>query len=324
MSKKRFFTWLKRLVSAGLAVILLFFAAAFAFPSLQLAQKACGVLQKAEAKAFVLTHKTPELEFHGNGNTTPVFDTSKQRYAEQVPVLMYHYVVPKAFNKEPDNNSMINLESFEAGMKYLYDNGYYTATLSELEDYLHGYIQLPEKTVVLTFDDGYENNYIYAYPILKKYGLHAALFIIGSRVQEHAAKDFKPDKSSYLSQEQLDAASDVFEYHSHTYDLHKKETLFCGKQEALTRDTDLLQKDIGIMREHGYITPYFAYPFGSYDAKTVYYLQKHGYRMAFTVKQGFVKPGDAPLELNRLTVTSSTDMELLLKTGDFKQSVKKD
>lgn len=315
MNKLRWTFWLKRLVIAGLAAILLFFAAAMAFPSLQLTQKACTVALRVNAKAFALTHPSGELEFHGNGNSTPKLDQTQQSYAEKVPVLMYHYVVPKQYNKEPDNNSMINLESFEAGMKYLHDAGYYTATLSELEDYVHGLIQLPENSVVITFDDGYENNYIYAYPVLKKYGLKASLFVIGSRVQEKTSTDFDPTKSSYLSQEQLDAASDVFDYYSHTYDLHKKEETFCGKKLALTHDAAKLQADIATMKGLGYTSPYFAYPFGSYDDKMIYYLKENGYRMAFTVRQGFVRPSDSPLTLNRLTVTSNTNLERLLQLG---------
>ncbi len=316
MKNRRWTLWLRRLGIAGLALIVLFFAAAMAFPSLQLTQKACTVMLRVNAEAFALTHPSRELKFDGNGNSTPkLLAQEQQGYAEQVPVLMYHYVVPKQYNKEPDNNSMINLESFEAGMKYLHDAGYYAATLSELEDYLHGFIQLPKKSVVITFDDGYENNYIYAYPVLKKYGLRASLFVIGSHVQKQTSTSFDPAKSSYLSQEQLDAASDVFDYYSHTYDLHKKEETFCGKKLALTHDSTKLQADIAKMKGLGYTTPYFAYPFGSYDDKMIYYLKENGYRMAFTVKQGFVQPGDSPLELKRLTVTSSTNLEQLLETG---------
>src|SRR5690606_30523312 len=141
--------------------------------------------------------------------------------AEQVPVLMYHYITPQAYNDQPNNNSIMNLEAFEEGMKYLYEQGYYTATLEELEQYVMGKKALPAKSVVITFDDGYQNNYVYAYPILKKYGFNATIFLIGSRIQPETSV-FDPAKKSYLSFEEIKAASDVFEFHSHTYDLHQK------------------------------------------------------------------------------------------------------
>lgn len=66
------------------------------------------------------------------------------------------------------------------------------------------------------------------------------------------------------------------------------------------------------MKETGVDSPYFAYPYGEKSRQMIYELQENGYRMAFTVRQGFVKPGDRLMALNRLTVTSDTDMEKLL------------
>ena len=78
-------------------------------------------------------------------------------------VLLYHHVVPK----DADTSSIISLSDFESQMEYLYKHGYYTASLKELEEFLYDEKELPEKTVIITFDDGYESNYIYAYPVLK-------------------------------------------------------------------------------------------------------------------------------------------------------------
>ncbi|MNJ59179.1 hypothetical protein D3C77_548480 [compost metagenome] len=69
------------------------------------------------------------------------------------------------------------------------------------------------------------------------------------------------------------------------------------------------------MKELGIDSPYFAYPFGEKSTQMVYSLQENNYRMAFTVLQGFVKPGDSLMRLNRLTVTTATDFAELLQGG---------
>lgn len=272
-------------------------------------QKACRAANIMLDKVYAVTDPLPETNYEGNGN---VGYTGEGEGARRVPVLMYHYVIPEAYNREPGNRSIINLEAFEQGMEALHRAGYYTASLSELEDYVHGRIRLPEKTVMITFDDGYENNYIYAYPVLKKYGFRAAVFIIGGRVQEKTTEHFDPNISTYFSKEQMEASGDVFEFHSHTFDLHSKTVPQCGKQYASTRDIAKLKDDIAAMKRFGIDTPYFAYPYGDRNHAMVRQLAKDGYRMAFTVTQGFVEPGDAPMYLKRLTVTTDTDLLELL------------
>jgi peptidoglycan/xylan/chitin deacetylase (PgdA/CDA1 family) len=298
----------------GLSLLLFFLAGMSLLPVLPQAEtvgrKACRAANILLDRAYAAVVPLPELDVGGNGH---IGYTGEGQGAKRVPVLMYHYVIPQAYNREPGNRSIINLEAFEQGMDYLYQEGYYTASLSELEDYVHGRIRLPEKTVVITFDDGYENNYIYAYPLLKKYGFRAAVFIIGERVQEQTTKQFDLNTSTYFSKEQMEASKDVFEFHSHTYQLHNKTVPHCGELYASTRDLAKLQEDIVRMKRFGIDTPYFAYPYGDRNDAMARKLVENGYRMAFTVKQGFVEPGDAPMYLNRLTVTSDTDLSVLLE-----------
>lgn len=275
-------------------------------PSTVLSRKACTSWGMVKNKMFTLSHSK-----HEEYSKLPEGFSVEPGTAEQVPVLMYHYISPKEFNKEPGNKSVINLEAFEQGMDYLHEQGYYSASLSELEQYVRGQISLPAKSVVITFDDGYQNNYIYAYPILKTYGFKAAIFVIGSKIEEET-QNFDPTKKTYLSKEEIHAARDVFEFHSHTYNLHYKGFQKCGVAASAGLDSTLIQADIDKMKENGVDSPYFAYPYGEKSQQMIYELQENGYRMAFTVRQGFVKPGDRLMALNRLTVTSDTDMEKLL------------
>ncbi len=106
----------------------------------------------------------------------------------QVLVLNYHMV----------NSMFISLaiepDDFDWQMKYLVDHGYHTITPDELYDFLAGTGKLPERPVLITFDDGYVDNYTTAYPILKKYNLKATIFVVTG---------FLSKRKGYLTWDQL-------------------------------------------------------------------------------------------------------------------------
>ena len=83
-----------------------------------------------------------------------------------VPVLNYHQI-----NDRDENALTVHTDQFEAQMKYLADNGYHTITPEDMVDAWENGTELPDKPVIITFDDGYADNYRNAYPILKKYNL---------------------------------------------------------------------------------------------------------------------------------------------------------
>lgn len=95
---------------------------------------------------------------------------------QQIPILLYHHV-----NYEPSLYS-VTPEHLEQDLRRLKANGYETIHLATLEKYLSGEDILPAKPVLLTFDDGYADNYQYAYPLLKKYGMTAVFFIVTGAV----------------------------------------------------------------------------------------------------------------------------------------------
>lgn len=100
-----------------------------------------------------------------------------RRCASRVPILMYHRV-----STFPGDGLSLPAEVFDAQMAYLHDHGFHTISLNHLYEYLTNGTALPGKPVVLTFDDGYEDNFANALPILLKYGMTATVFIIGEKI----------------------------------------------------------------------------------------------------------------------------------------------
>ncbi len=98
------------------------------------------------------------------------------RLFKPVPAIMYHHV-----NREPEDSVTISPEKFEAEIKHLHDSGYTPLFLPEYFDAVYGKARAPEKPVLITFDDGYFDNLTFAFPILKKYGFKATIFVITSR-----------------------------------------------------------------------------------------------------------------------------------------------
>lgn len=222
--------------------------------------------------------------------------------AEKIPVLTYHHILPNEYitkYKWSDNSSVISLETFKEEMDFLYNNGFYTATLDELEAFLDGEIELPKKTVVITFDDGYLSNALYAYPIMQKYNFRGTIFAIGNRADNEQI-EFEPSTTQSISIYEMYKYADVFDFESHTYDLHKKDkndkpALISSKEEVIIDD---LTKNKNLLDAN-----YFAYPYGAYSQKTIDYLKKVGYKMAFTTKKGYVTKNSNRYELPRFSVT---------------------
>lgn len=99
-----------------------------------------------------------------------------------LPVAMYHMV-----NYWPTKNLAITPDLFEAHCRALAENGWHAVSLEEAEGHFSGRLKLPKKSVWITFDDGYLDNYVYAYPILKKYGLKGTIFCVVERMESGSA-----------------------------------------------------------------------------------------------------------------------------------------
>ena len=94
-----------------------------------------------------------------------------------INVLMYHH-----FDDTTNLGAVVAKDEFKKQIKYLKDNGYNTITVQELIDYKNGKIDLPEKPVLITSDDGYLSNYEFMYPILKENNMKATIFVIGDNI----------------------------------------------------------------------------------------------------------------------------------------------
>ncbi|MGC7846271.1 polysaccharide deacetylase family protein [Desulforudis sp. 1088] len=130
-------------------------------------------------------------------------------------VLCYHQLV----TRKPLFNSELNIDDFRTQMKYLADNGYTTLSLAELKNCL-AHRSFPPKSVVITFDDGYKTFYTLAYPILKEYGLKAAVFPVVSLTPGLERRVAWGEHLRFHHLRAMLEDSDLVEVGSHTYDLH--------------------------------------------------------------------------------------------------------
>ena len=180
-------------------------------------------------------------------------------------------------------------KDFDAQMAYLKENGYTTIAPGELYDSLANGTELPEKPVLITFDDGYEDNYQNAYPILKKYGFKATIFVITG---------FLDKQKNYLTWQQAqEMEQDGISIESHTVN-HKSMTELTDDQ---LRD-ELVNSKKEIEKRLDKKVDFVAYPTGTYNLHIANLVKEAGYKAAFTIKYGNVDKASNVYALERVPV----------------------
>lgn len=220
-------------------------------------------------------------------------------------VLMYHMIsehLPK--NQSKFNRLRVKPNEFEKQLIWLKEKGFKSFTLSELVKLEN----IPEKSIVLTFDDGYEDNFANAFPLLKKYNFKATIYIVLNRFENNWAMDKDLNQASgelnsekMLSNEQIKEMLDsgLIEIGSHTLDhvnlpkLTKEE-----KEEQVIKSKKQIEDIFNIRCES------FAYPFGFYDKDSVKIVNEANYTNATTTVNGvFDKDKYSNFEIPRIMIS---------------------
>jgi len=240
------------------------------------------------------THSSPGKMVIPAPTPTPVVLPDQAR----VPILMYHYVSELPPNPDRYRRDLTVLpENFEAQLQYLAEAGYHTITLADL--YLHltqGY-PLPEKPIVLTFDDGYRDAYEVVFPLLLDYGFTGTFFVLATPAHF--------ESPGYLTWAHMKEMSDAgMEIQAHgrdhvdlrgcPYDYLIYQTL--GIQEAIQYHTGRLPR-------------FFCYPSGRYDANVITVLKSAGYWGAVTTEWGKTHTREDLFEMPRLRIRGSDTLE---------------
>lgn len=244
--------------------------------------------------------------------------TIEMGFAVKVPVLMYHHIVSENHKKYQNNNSVISEVQFREQMDWLKEQDYITITPEELYEFAVKEAPLPSGAVLITFDDGYKSNVEIAYPILKRNGQKAAIFVIGRSIEKESQGVQNPyKKQESLTYADMERTRDVFEFHSHTYDLHK---MVRGIPVLLREQREWIQRDFDIQAKW-LQSSHFAYPFGKYNESTLEILQEKGFKTGYTIQKGYVTRESFPLELPRFGITPNLSMEAFeeILTGEWKE-----
>lgn len=211
-----------------------------------------------------------------------------------VPILMYHSLLRDASRA---GQYVISPELFRSDVRYLQAHGYTTVTMTDVIRYVDGTGTLPEKPVVLTFDDGYYNNYLYGYPILRELGAKAVISIIGRYSDAFSETGETNAYYSHCTWAQLREmqASGLVEIQNHTYDLHTYNARRHGcanrkgespEAYAHTVGVDIAKLQQRIRTELGTVPRTFVYPFGAYTAASESLIRSLGFAASLSCESG--------------------------------------
>ncbi len=186
-------------------------------------------------------------------------------------------------------------------MAWLAENGYTTITLQELLYHLTLGWRLPEKPIILTFDDGYADAYYNAFPILQKYGFGGTFFIITDYIIYG-----NPNHATWEQIIEMHNAGMDIQSHSRSHpDLRgqpETELLWqiLGSREAIEARMDKQVR-------------FFCYPSGRYDANTIRVLQQYGYWAAVTTEYGATHSTEDPFTLKRIRIRWTDSLEAFIE-----------
>lgn len=219
--------------------------------------------------SFTISISMPFLTHNSILNATPLDTIMGLEIGEQaaVPIIMYHVL-----SKNPKNKWEITPSNFEDDLIYLSKNGFTTVFMQDIIDFVHDGKALPEKPIVLTFDDGSYSTVTYMMPLLEQYNMKASLAIIGKETDKYTKiknEDKRIKRHPHLTWDDIDMilASGLIEIICHSYDLHGRngagKLLHESESEYKNRFTkDLRAFDEALKQNTGLFTKSFAYPLG--------------------------------------------------------------
>lgn len=261
----------------------------------------------------------------------PKVETNKDKkiyYKGKAVTLMYHHI-----SKKPFSGITIRPERFERDVKMLVDNGFNVISLRQLINAMNGKEKLPDNAVVITFDDGLESFYRYAYPVLKKYKLPAVVFVITYRNEI-----YKPSKAELnpLSPMEIQEmfSSGLVDIQSHSHNSHdyvfvnpklKKGGKLAYKEyytatKTYEADEDYSKRvlmDLELSREVikkyiGQEADMLCFPFGDYNKVLIDLAKKSGFRYFVTTQRGYNKENSKTTRIYRIPAGNSKLSEDIL------------
>ena len=239
-----------------------------------------------------------ELVFIKHKDAEKIYDNNNTdlKNKKRIKTLTYHFLYDSETEK-CDQSICQSLNQFESHLKYIRENDYFTLKLNELELYLDGKLQIPEKSIVLTIDDGTIFN-TKAIDLLEKYDANATLFVI----------------TGWVGVSNLQ--SDNLDLESHTDKMHNQyECKGYGSQGGgiLCLDEEYVLNDLKTSQEKLGGSKYFAYPFFDFNDRAINLLKKAGFKLAFIGQydtDGYSYPGVTdPYKVRRTTMFSDISME---------------
>ena len=209
-----------------------------------------------------------------------------------IPILMYHSIA-----YEKGNNLRMPKEKFREQMKYIRDNNYKTLTISELYDFIVNNKTIPEKSVVITLDDGYVDNYTSAFPILKEYGLKATVFVVTSTIDK--------DKRCLNTSQIKEMDSYGINIESHTVKHEELNKMTYNEQLKTLKESkkaleEILKRDVNCI----------AYPYGKYNDDTLKATKEAGYNIGLRTGGRVARKGNGIYTLYRINVLANEDMSV--------------
>ena len=250
---------------------------------------------KEERNRYKVTNNTSMDIFKQMVEGKEIYD----KKATKIAVLNYHFFFDSSLGESCNETICLEVSKFRQHLQYLKDNNFKTLTMKEVKQWMYGEIDLPEKSVLITVDDGAmgtgKHNGNKLNPLLEEYKMHATLFLIAGWW------DIANYRSSYL------------DIQSHTYDMHLygtcgKGQLVCANYEQAKAD---LKKSLDIIGDN----TSFCFPFYNYSDTAIQAIKDLGFKLAFVGGSRKATRNSNKYLIPRYPIVSSITME------DFKQMV---
>ena len=255
-------------------------------------------------------------------------DQAPEDEVVKLPILMYHQISEKS-NKW--GKYVISPQEFESDIKLIVERGYTSVTIADLIAYTQGDFDMPEKPIMITFDDGYESDYVYALPILKKYNVKAVSSTVGAYTELYSQPGIhKHVNYAHLSWDEMKEMleSGLFEIQNHSYNLHNfdynRKGCLKNKDESDWHYDKLIREDFELSqqlyKEHLGIEPTcFTYPFGSTNENLLEHVKEFGFQATLgTYEKVNVLTGDPEelYDLKRFNRAHNRSIEKYLKQAE--------